>query len=101
MYRRYYDGYRPTNSYADKGEIIVPKSDSEHSSDAQVSLSTHPDSSDCVEITSRSGRGFLGTNLEIDDIILIGILIFLLSESDDIDPVLIIVVGYLLLADLF
>lgn len=99
MYRRYYDGYGGARSSADTGEVIVPQSSSESTYEAENSSVCTTDNNAEIEITSRHEKKS-NMSMELDDLILIGILLFLLHESDDIDPVLIIVIGYLLLSDI-
>lgn len=98
MYRRYYDGYAHAKPDSDTGEIIVPKSPTEDTYDNESKIST-ADDTQMIEISSKR-NGILGMHLEIDDLILIGILLFLLSDSDDNDPILLIVIGYLLLSEI-
>ncbi len=98
MYKRYYDGYGSARVKNDAGEIIVPKSNSQNTYEIQEN--SHFDETDNqIEISSK-GKGFLGSSLDIDDLILIGVLLFLLYDSDDNDPVLLIIIGYLLLSEI-
>ncbi|MBR5504808.1 MAG: hypothetical protein IKV73_00670 [Clostridia bacterium] len=98
MYRRYYDGYGSARVKNDVGEIIVPKSNMQNTYEIQEN--SHCDEpNNQIEISSK-GKGFLGSSLDIDDLILIGVLLFLLYDSDDNDPVLLIIIGYLLLSEI-
>ena len=98
MYRRYYDGYGSARVKNDVGEIIVPKSNIQNTYEIQEN--SHCDKpNNQIEISSK-GKGFLGSSLDIDDLILIGVLLFLLYDSDDNDPVLLIIIGYLLLSEI-
>ena len=96
MYRRYYDGYGSARVKNDVGEIIVPKSNMQNTYEIQEN--SHCDEpNNQIEISS---KGFLGSSLDIDDLILIVVLLFLLYDSDDNDPVLLIIIGYLLLSEI-
>ena len=98
MYRRYYDGYGSARAKNDGGEIIVPKTNIQNT--YEIAENTHCDESNkVIEIASR-GKGFLGSSLDIDDLILIGVLLFLVYDCDDNDPVLLIIIGYLLLSEM-
>ncbi len=94
MYKRYYDGYGSHRNNVDRGEIIVPEKSHTYE-DNEVKIEEKP----CeIEIASKPG-GILGSSLELDDLILIGLLIFLLQGSDETDPILLIVIGYLLISE--
>lgn len=98
MYKRYYDGYGSARVRNDMGEIIVPKANEQNTYEIQPQ-SHFDESNKQIEISSKE-KGILGTSLDIDDLILIGVLLFLLYDSDDNDPVLLIIIGYLLLSEI-
>ena len=96
MYKRYYDGYGSQRNSIDRGQIIVP----EKSNDTyEIKEDINDAKSEEITITKKS-NGLLEKPLELDDLILIGLLIFLLKGSDETDPILIIIVGYLLISEI-
>ncbi len=97
MYRRYYDGFPRNSGFQNSGEIIVPESTNEITYEPDKNNSEGKN--DEISITSFS-NSFPFKNFELDDIILIGVLIFLLADSDDKDPITLIIIGYLLLCEL-
>ena len=109
MYKRYYDGYGRVNNAAEHGEIVVPqcleseKNEKEVSSQITAS-NLHDDISEC----SACGKSFLNLPFEIDDIILIGILLFLLldKDRDDCDDdnnniFILLIIGFIIFSDIF
>ncbi len=94
MYKRYYDSYGSQRGSVDRGEIIVPEKNLTYENNEIKAEEANE-----IEIASKRS-GFLGTSLEIDDIILIGLLIFLLQGNDETDPILLIVIGYLLISEI-
>ena len=99
MYKRYYDGYGSARVKNDVGEIIVPKTNIQNTYEIPENSHCDKATNNQIEISSK-GKGILGSSLDIDDLILIGVLLFLLYDSDDNDPVLIIIIGYLLLSEI-
>ncbi len=106
MYRRYYDGYTRAQDNRPKGEIIVPHDIAESSQ--------CDDKETAVAVTNNTALTACGTkssvlpfSLEIDDIILIGILLFLLFDRDDNkdddgnDIFILLIIGLILFADIF
>ena len=102
MYKRYYDGYGRVRREADQGEVIVPHSPDDeqcHNEDRAVQLSPH--SNECGDIAisgCRGGNSLFG--LELDDLILVGVLIFLLMNNDGDDPLMPIIIGIILIGEL-
>ena len=95
MYKRYYDGYGSQRSNANSSQIIVP----EQSTDTyQIKEEIKICPTDTV--INKSSDCAKEKSFELDDLILIGILIFLLKGSDEADPILIIVIGYLLISEI-
>jgi len=103
MYKRYYDGYARTKP--DSGEIIIPETVVQKSVSATPGIPA--EKAPETELAARSGKGG-GLNLpwDTDDLILIGILLFLLfdkkdcSENDDNNMFLLLIVGFVLLSDI-
>lgn len=95
MYKRYYDGYGSQRNNVDRGEIIVPENSHTYE-DNEVKAEEKTGE---IAIASKPS-GVLGSSLELDDLILIGLLIFLLQGSDEADPILLIVIGYLLISEI-
>ncbi len=93
MYKRYYDGYGSQRNNADRGEIIVPQKNPTYETFEAKNKEEE------ITVTAKQG-GILGTKLELDDLILIGLLIFLLQGNDETDPILLIVVGYILISEI-
>lgn len=93
MYQRYYDGYDSYDSYEECNENndIIPAEYSVLQSDDAAITSQTP----AVALFG-SGENILGP-LAIDDILLIGVLLFLLHEECD-DKLMIIIIGFVLLA---
>ena len=95
MYKRYYDGYGSHRNTAGGGQIIVPEKSADTYENKEEKKCTCED----IEI-SKKADCVTGKSLELDDLILIGLLIFLLKGSDETDPIMIIVIGYLLLSEI-
>ena len=104
MYKRYYDGYGRIRKDIDRGELIVPK-------DAQLQNIEEENNGESVissvgngEIsTARKNSGGIlqGLPIELDDLILIGLLLFLLHDSDNNDPIMLVIIVFLILGDIF
>ncbi len=106
MYKRYYDGYstdyglhNPGNNSSD---IIYNKAD--ETSIAEVSDSAcEPLTTDIASSGSVSASGYSAFNfggLQTDDLILLGLLILFLFDSDNIDTTLLIIIGVIFIAGL-
>lgn len=99
MYRRYYDGYGRVRNDNDSGEIITPhineNNSSEYRDNNQIGITSNETS-----VCKNSESGFLGLNCELDDIILIGILLFLLWDTESTDIVLLLIIGFIFLSEL-
>ena len=93
MYQRYYDGYDiydESNECNESNEIIPAEYSVLQSDDAAIS-------SQAPEIALFGGGENILGPLAIDDILLIGVLLFLLHEECD-DKLMIIIIGFVLLA---
>lgn len=106
MYRRYYDGYQRAAEPKDKGEIIVPQSVPLQKTEIAPEITKAP--SDDIAVTGSDCRNSIfSLPFEIDDLILIGILLFLLMDryddkkDDDNDIFMLIIVGLIIFSDIF
>ncbi len=101
MYRRYYDGYGKVRNNSDPGEIIVPqRSDTTYGDNRQNPIAI-TSGDDCCEIQKCDNKkGILGLDCELDDLLLIGVLLFLLWDSENADPILIIIIGFIFLSEI-
>ena len=105
MYRRYYDGYRPAES-KDRGEIIVPRSVPLQKNEITPEI-TEAHTGDIAVTGSDCKNSILSLPFDIDDLILIGILLFLLmdrgndNKDDDNDIFMLIIVGLIIFSDIF
>ncbi|MBQ6999316.1 MAG: hypothetical protein IJN62_05985 [Clostridia bacterium] len=118
MYKRYYDGYnsyqRSNTSYS--GEVVIPKESVEETSLAETIAETASAPEDNIEFTvhdsgtavaaipktsvsSIGGLSKLFNDIDIDDIILFGVILLVLKDSAD-DPLLIIILTVVFLAGL-
>lgn len=111
MYKRYYDGYGMNPIHENKGEVIIPKestdeneadvicqnsdpesfTDTQNSNDASASIARH--------LPRSNGKNFL-SGIELDDIILIGVIILVLKDNPD-DPMLILILAAIFLLGVF
>ncbi len=106
MYKRYYDGYtRPVES-KDRGEIIVPQSVPAPKAEVKNEI-TSVDTGD-IAVSGIGGKNpFSSLPFELDDLILIGILLFLLlnkdddKKDDDNDIFMLLIVGFIIFSDIF
>ena len=107
MYKRYYDGYGTQNMPKTNGEIIVPENlASTVSKNITPSVQDEKSHND-IEISScQEKRNFLNLPCEIDDLILIGILLFILLGNDNDDNnggndiFTLIIIGIILFSDI-
>ena len=105
MYKRYYDGYGTQNMQKTNGEIIVPEN---LASTVSKNTSVQDENShNDIEISScQEKRNFLNLPCEIDDLILIGILLFILLGNDNDDNnggndiFTLIIIGIILFSDI-
>jgi len=104
MYKRYYDGYARNYMPKDKGEIIVPESLPVSSKE---DIKPEITSSDCEITTTSCDRknSLLSLPCELDDIVLIGILLFLLfdkkkDDDSDNDIFMLLIIGFVLFSDI-
>ena len=101
MYKRYYDGYARVRHDKDKGEVFVPQNTANTYKDTTCSVTNmNPEENNCQCLQPQKKKGLFSGSFEIDDLILIGILIFLLSDSDNDDPILPLIIGFLFLSEL-
>lgn len=105
MYKRYYDGYGRVNDHKDKGEIIIPEAVEASSNDSAVGEIALTES-DTGVAGCRDSKRLFSLPCDIDDIILIGILLFLLfdkdkdGDKDDNDIFMLLIVGFVLFSDI-
>jgi len=88
MYKRYYDGYTGQNMQKSQGEIIIPENlNSSNSNEAITSLTSEKPQDDISICSNCENKGFLNLPCDIDDLILIGILLFVIlgNNKDDCD----------------
>lgn len=88
MYKRYYDGYSGHNMQKSEGQIIIPENlNSSNSNEPIASLTSEKPQDDISICSSCENRGFLNLPCDIDDLILIGILLFVIlgNDRDDCD----------------
>lgn len=103
MYRRYYDGYSASND-GDTGEIIVPRRADNTYAETASAADAIEDSealqqTDISSCDTKQKKSFLSLPGELDDIILIGLLLILVMDSENDDPIILIILGFILLSD--
>ena len=65
-------------------------------------LSSHGEWVGKAYTAGKNGGGILqGLPIELDDLILIGLLLFLLHDSDNNDPIMLVIIVFLILGDVF
>ncbi len=118
MYKRYYDGYNsyPRNTTSYNGEVVIPKESTEDSAIAEVTPEAPTPTEENIEFTvhdsdtavaaipksnisSFGGLSKIFNDIDIDDIILFGVILLVLKDSAD-DPLLIIILTVIFLAGL-
>lgn len=99
MYRRYYDGYARVKPDKDEGEVIVPQNTKNTCCDNDTSVSITSDTINTALCPDNKKGGLFSGSFETDDLILIGLLIFLLTQSDNDDPTLLIIIAFIFLGD--
>ena len=110
MYKRYYDGDGMSPAYENKGEVIIPKESSDEKEADAICKSSEQESftdlqSDGVtasiarSLPKNTGKSFL-SGIELDDIILIGVIILVLKDNPD-DPMLILILAAIFLLGVF
>ena len=107
MYKRYYDGYGPQNMQKTNGEIIVPENLAPASAKNTTGQIQEEKSIDDIAISGcREKRNILNLPCEIDDLILIGILLFIILGNDNGDNdngndiFTLIIIGIILFSDI-
>lgn len=104
MYRRYYDGYSASND-GDTGEIIIPRNtDNTYLADKKEITENEYEDNEITQTETAScntseKKSLFSLPGELDDIILIGLLLMLIMDSDNDDPIILIIIGFILLAD--
>lgn len=92
MYKRYYSGYEDSDEIQSVDEIVGDCDESALASDvSDVSVASFPSFPSVDSIGTQKVFG----NFAIDDIILIGVFLFLLEEECD-DKLMLIVIGFIL-----
>ena len=98
MYRRYYDGYGENELLNNE---IALNSPVDITSDIEISEGNIDNSNDLptMEISSKSlGNGGLLSSLYIDDLLLLGVLLVLLSQDCD-DKLILIIIGFVFFSE--
>ncbi|MBE7049850.1 MAG: hypothetical protein E7394_03660 [Ruminococcaceae bacterium] len=99
MYRRYYDGYARVNPENDSGEVFVPHARGDTYADNHETNNVSKNESSEITAYGQKNKSLLA-GLEADDLILIGVLIFLLLNGDGEDPLMPIIIGFILISEL-
>lgn len=103
MYKRYYDGYARPNIPKDRGEIIVPESLSAPIEEIKPEITSV---SEEISVSGQCNKNpIFSLPCDLDDIILIGILVFLLFDrdkqgDDDNDIFMLLIIGFIVFADI-
>lgn len=105
MYKRYYDGYSGRNMARNDGEIVVPENISPAPETNSMPLQEQSMCNDISVTSSCDKKNFLNLPCDIDDLILIGILIFVLmgnsgKDDDGNDILTLIILGIILFSDI-
>ena len=106
MYKRYYDGYSGNAVVKNQGEIVVPENISptkDNKIQSEITSVCNNETDISVAGCKKNGSKF---PFELDDLILVGILLFLLFDKDDCkeddgnDIFVLLVIGIILLSDI-
>ncbi|MBR3933345.1 MAG: hypothetical protein IKJ68_05510 [Clostridia bacterium] len=105
MYKRYYDGYERSVPPRNSGEVVVPQSLDADNENIATEITSVPKDSLPVSV---AGNNSLLSSLpfELDDLILIGILLFLLfdkndcKKDDDNDMFVLLIIGFIIFSDI-
>ena len=107
MYKRYYDGYAGNGNFKNRGEVIVPETINEcQNSNEKTELTSVACDTICQSDSKCQKKG-INFPFELDDLILIGILLFLLFDKDecknddDNDIFMLLIIGFILFSDIF
>ena len=100
MYKRYYDGYERAVPQKNNGEVVVPQSLDSDTADITPEITSASDNKGAVSV---AGNNSLLSSLpfELDDLILIGILLFLIfdksdcKKDDDNDIFMLLIIGFI------
>ena len=107
MYKRYYDGYQNSTNSKNCGEIVVPEAVNEAENHMEQANITSVCDNDIALSGTQCKKSGLNLPFELDDLILIGILLFLLFDKDDSkkdddnDILTLLVIGFIVLSDIF
>jgi len=111
MYKRYYDDYHSCGcTHAENGEVITPKCadgtyrQKNNSVSALLNDCNTNDEKECIKCSTDSicdRKTAFSLPCEIDDLILIGILFLILKDNESIDPMIPLIIGFVLLTDVF
>ncbi|MBQ4528579.1 MAG: hypothetical protein II998_10980 [Clostridia bacterium] len=101
MYRRYYDGYARVRNDKEPGEVFVPQSTANTYKNDKCELEKNNSDNCCIECNDNpKKKSLFSKSFELDDLILIGVLIFILSDSDNDDQILPLIIGFVFLSGL-
>ena len=107
MYKRYYDGYQGNTVLKNQGEIVIPQTIGTENENCVKAELASPRPQPVAVADCGCKKGVLNLPFELDDLILIGILIFLLFDKDDCkkdddnDIFMLLIVGLILFSDIF
>ena len=102
MYKRYYDNYHNTACKCNHGgEEIIPKpTDNAYINYEKNQINAHNSHKECMPaICDSVNKGNLFSDIKTDDLILIGVLLLLMNESDSNDNIMLIIIGLILFSD--
>ncbi len=103
MYKRYYDGYKQMPYNTPSSDLGTDNDELVTIDDAKIIETTErSDASEAILNSHTHGRcseSFLG-NLQLDDIILIGLVILLLADSENLDTTLLIIIAVIFFSGL-
>lgn len=105
MYKRYYDGYERSVPPKNNGEVVVPQSLNADNKDLNAEITATP--ADSVAVSVAGNNSLLSSiPFELDDLILIGILLFLIfdksdcKKDDDNDIFVLLIIGFIIFSDI-
>ena len=105
MYKRYYDGYERSAAPKNNGEVVVPQSLNADNKDLNAEITATP--ADSVAVSVAGNNSLLSSiPFELDDLILIGILLFLIfdksdcKKDDDNDIFVLLIIGFIIFSDI-
>ena len=105
MYKRYYDGYERSVPPKNNGEVVVPQILNADNEDLNAEITATP--ADSVAVSIAGNNSLLSSiPFELDDLILIGILLFLIfdksdcKKDDDNDIFVLLIIGFIIFSDI-